>query len=335
MRWLVALVVASLLLVAGAVAMRDWVGLRLAPIRVPHPEIEYLYAPNQQSVRGGAPVSVNAYGMSSAPFPAHRTDADELRIMVFGDSILAAPGLTGQDQLATTLLQRHLARELGRPVVVGNVATGSWGPGNWLAYARTYGFFDADVILLVASGHDHADNPEFLPMHPRPRAVPEFVVPLAEFASQQRLKLLEALAMRRAAVEPVDVPASATDPDSVRRALDDLRAFLQLARKHTSRVRVLLHPELPELQGKIHPGRAQIAALAQSLSIHACLPDAQYLEAPEAGASLYLDLIHPSDAGHAMLARLLLVQVKEVLTEPSALTIRPGLTHWSNCSPVT
>lgn len=317
MRWVAWTLAALAVLVAGAIAMRDWVGLRLAPVRIPHPEIEYLYAPNQVSVRGGAPVRVNAYGMRSDPFPAQRAVPEELRVMVFGDSILAAPGLTGQDQLSTTLLQRQLTELLERPVVVGNVSTGSWGPGNWLAYARTYGFFDADVILLVASGHDHADNPDFLPMHPQPRAVPDFIVPLAEFASQQRLRLLESLARRSAPAAPAGVPAgiSAPDPESVRRALDDLRAFLELARRQTARVRVILHPELPELHGSIHPGRSQIAALAQALSIPVRLPDARYREASGEGASLYLDVIHPSDAGQALIAQLLQEEVLQSIAQ--------------------
>lgn len=309
--WFVATAVA---LVACAVAMRDWFGLRLAPVRVPHPTIEYLYAPDQDSVRGGAPVRVNAYGMRSEPFPAQRTSADELRVMVFGDSVLAAPGLTGQDQLATTLLQRHLAQQLGRPVVVGNVSTGSWGPANWLAYARTFGFFDADVILLVASGHDYVDNPQYLPMHPRPRAVPDLLVPLAEFASRQRLRVIEALAPQPPAVSGAMVHAyPPMDPLQVQRALDDLRAFLALARNQTARVRVLLHPEFPELQGVQHPGRVQIAALVQGMSIPVRLPDDRYRESAGAGASLFLDLVHPSDAGHALLAELLREEVVEAL----------------------
>lgn len=317
----------GLALVVGAIAMRDWIGLRLAPIRVPHPDIEYLYAPDQQSVRGGAPVRTNAYGMRSDPFTAQRADPDELRVMVFSDSILAAPGLTGQDQLATTLLQQQLRRLLDRPVIVGNISTGSWGPGNWLAYARAYGFFDADVILLVASGHDHADNPEFLPMHPRPRPVPDFLVPVAEFASRQRLRLLELQASHAGPVAPVVVPDSApgsgADPEAVRRSLADLRAFLELAQRQTPRVRILLHPELPELKGPIHAGRAQIAALSRELSIPVSLPDARYRESPGDGASLYLDLIHPSDAGHAVLAQLLQEDVVQALAQPRPLFLWP------------
>ncbi|MEZ5459448.1 MAG: SGNH/GDSL hydrolase family protein [Steroidobacteraceae bacterium] len=301
-------------LVSGAVAMRDWLGLRLAPVRVPHPTIEYLYAPNQESVRAGAPIRVNAYGMRSEPFPAQRTSTEELRVMVFGDSVLAAPGLTGQDQLATTLLQRRLAQELGRPVVVGNISTGSWGPANWLAYARAFGFFDADIILLVASGHDLVDHPQFLPMHPEPRPVPDLLVPLAEFASRQRLRVIDALASDPPA------PSSAVahsypplDPDLMRRGLDDLRAFLALALNQTARVRVLLHPEQPELQGALHPGRLQIAALAEQMAIPVLLPDERYRAAAAAGEGPFLDLIHPSDAGHRLLAGLLREEVVEAL----------------------
>jgi hypothetical protein len=100
---------------------------------------------------------------------------------------------------------------------------------------------------------------------------------------------------------------------AVRRALNDLLAFLDMARHHTEHVRVLLHPELPELCGKIHPGRSQIAALARELSIPVSFPDARYREAPGEGASLYLDVIHPSDTGQALLAQLLQEEVLQSL----------------------
>ncbi len=48
-----------------------------------------------------------------------------------------------------------------KKIVVGNISAGSWGPGNWLAYAEEYGFFDADVIVLVISSHDIEDNPTY------------------------------------------------------------------------------------------------------------------------------------------------------------------------------
>lgn len=305
--WLLATVVA---IAAGAVLLRDVVGLRLAPIRVPHPSIEYLYAPNQNSKRAGLEMRINEFGMRSDSFAPTREAASELRVMVFGDSILAAPGLTGHQQLATTLAQQALSAQLGRRVIVGNVATGSWGPGNWLAYAKAFGFFDADVVVLVASGHDHADVPEFAPMHPNPRPIPQVLVPLAEYASKLRIQLLASHGIGAGSG-----PGTGTTPDprAVLGAMTDLAAFLELARSQTPQVRVLLLPEMAELSGAAHTGRDEIEALTRKLGLPVRRPDDRYRQKMLEGRELYLDNIHPSDAGQALLAELLVEEVQLAL----------------------
>ena len=307
MRVLVLLIAGIVAIAGGAIVLRDVVGLRLAPIRVPHPSIEYLYAPNQRSKRAGLEMRVNEYGMRSDSFPRTRETASELRIMVFGDSILAAPGLTGHDQLATTLAQQTLAAQLGRRVIVGNVAAGSWGPGNWLAYANAFGFFDADVVVLVASGHDHPDVPEFAPMHPNPTPIPQVLVPVAELASRLRLQVLASADSGGAGQD------TRPDPRIVENALNDLAAFLELARSRTPQVRVLLLPEMAELSGAAHTGRAEIEALARGLGLPVRRPDDRYRQKMLEGRELYLDNIHPNDAGQALLAELLVEEAQLAL----------------------
>jgi hypothetical protein len=131
-----------------------------------HPSIEYLYQPNQDVRRFGNRILINAYGMRSPDFPALKQDPDERRILVFGDSVLNGGAQTDHEALATSILSRQLADVWHKPLVVGNVSAGSWGPGNWLAYAREYGLFDADAVVLVMSSHDTADNPTFAPLNP-------------------------------------------------------------------------------------------------------------------------------------------------------------------------
>ncbi|QQE06330.1 hypothetical protein IC580_11140 [Cupriavidus sp. ISTL7] len=38
------------------------------------------------------------------------------------------------------------------------------GPGNWLAYARRFGFLDADTAIIVVNGADYGDVPTFAPL---------------------------------------------------------------------------------------------------------------------------------------------------------------------------
>ena len=297
---LVLLIAATLvaLLVAAALTARDRFGYRLEPLLLPHPQIEYLLKPNQDVARFGQRILVNRWGMRSADFPATRSDPGELRVLVFGDSIVTAVGFTSQQNLATTLLQRRLASP-GRSAVVANVAAGSWGPGNWLAYAREYGFFDADALVLVASGHDYADNRQFPPMHPEPRPMPTVLVPAVEFVAKGRVWLAQT-AGREAAPQPAG--AEGVTEAAVAEAMSDLERMLVFAQRSVPKVLVVLHPEKPEISGPAHPGRTGIEALCQRLGIAVVRPDEDYAAAMNRGVELYQDSIHPTDAGQELLA---------------------------------
>lgn len=152
-------------ILGGEVFARFALGLGTPPLSVTHPTIEYMFKPNQDVFRFGNRVLINSYGMRSSDFALRKPSQNEFRIMVFGDSVLNGGAQTDQTDLATTVVSQRLHKELARPVVVGNISAGSWGPGNWLAYVREYGFFDADAIVLVASSHDAADNPTFAPLN--------------------------------------------------------------------------------------------------------------------------------------------------------------------------
>jgi len=86
--------------------------------------------------------------------------------MVYGDSVINGGNLTDQSRLATTYVQQTLARDLHRPVIVGNISAGSWGPPNELAYLLQYGALDADIIVLELSSSDYSDAPTFEPLNP-------------------------------------------------------------------------------------------------------------------------------------------------------------------------
>src|SRR5262245_23618663 len=165
-RWLRIL---AITLLAGVVALeliaRFALGLGTPPLSIRHPTIEYMFAPDQDCMRFGNHFQTNAWGMRSPPFASQKLDPNEFRVMVFGDSVINGGNLTDQADLATSIVATQLERQLNRPVVVGNISAGSWGPGNWLAYAEEYGFFDADCVLLVLGSGDAGDCPEFLPLN--------------------------------------------------------------------------------------------------------------------------------------------------------------------------
>ena len=127
------------------------------------PDIDYLFVPGRTYHRFGNVISYNTFSMRADDVSPHKTDPNELRVLVIGDSVVNGGALTDDSQLATRMVQERLAQDLARPVWVGNVSAGSWGPGNQLAYLRKFGTFNADIAILVLSTHDIADVPDFAP----------------------------------------------------------------------------------------------------------------------------------------------------------------------------
>lgn len=287
----------------GEAFARVYLGLGTPPLYVEHPTIEYLHKPNQDVRRFGNRVLINAYGMRSENFPRHRQPG-EIRIMVFGDSVLNGGSLTDHAKLATTLLAKSLRARTGRQVTVGHISAGSWGPGNWLAYVREYGFFDADVVMLVASSHDYGDNPTFhkLDEFTHPTRTP--LSALVEGATRYLPRYLPQLDSGGDTPEAGYAPAPA---DAERaHALGDLQEFLQLARQHGGKVVVLQHYEKRELgRATLPEGHAYIKALCEELQIAAVSLEPAFTAALQEGFTPYRDNIHLTDSGQQLLAEIM------------------------------
>lgn len=296
---LILAIAASAIAEAGA---RFMLGLGDPPLSIAHPSIEYMYRPNQDARPFGNHFVVNEYGMRSESFPKAKTAA-ELRIMVFGDSVVNGGNLTDHDNLATTLLGRRLEQTSGRKVLVGNISAGSWGPGNWLAYAREYGFFDADWVVLVISSHDAADNPTFAPLdpHTHPQAKP--LLALMEGATRYLPRYLPKLGARSA-------PAPERDTEhervALRQGLSDLAEFLDLASAQTSHVLLALHAEREEIgSGRFKPGHAEIERLASARQIPVVELFPAFAVAMRRGENPWRDNIHPNEVGQRLIASVL------------------------------
>ncbi len=241
----------GVIILLGLVAAGEWIaraqlGLGTPPLSVAHPTIEYLFIPNQDVRRFDNRVRINAYGIRSEEFPASKPQ-DEFRVLVFGDSVLNGGNLTDQTELATELLRDRLEYASERPVVVGNVSAGSWGPGNWLAYVREYGFFDADAVILLISTHDHRDNPTFEPLNPHTHPQRTPVLAVWEGVTRYLPRYLPDLPVR----SDRDTVVQETDADDIplaaERGLADLSAFLELAQGAVRAVIVAQFLEQSEL----------------------------------------------------------------------------------------
>ena len=292
------------MLLAGEWFARSVLGLGDPPLSITHPRIEYLYAPNQDVRRFGKRFFVNDYSMRSAPLAA-RKGADERRVLVFGDSVVNGGNLTDHQDLATTRLAHDLRPFAGgNKVVVGNVSAGSWGPGNWLAYSQVYGFFDADVVVLVASSHDVTDNPTFAPLDPNTHPTKKPLLALTEGLTRYLPRYLPAFLRGGGSMSEGKQEPTGQDRD---RGLADLRAFLLAARATGAAVVLVQWPERGEVAAGVPAdGFADLTELASELGVRNVLAAPAVAAALARGRAPYRDKIHPNDEGQQLLADVLL-----------------------------
>lgn len=309
--WL--LVVAIILGLGGELFARYFLGLGHPPLSQAHPTIEYLFKPNQDVRRFGNHFSTNRYGMRSADFPPQKQTPTELRIMVYGDSVVNGGNLTDQSRLATSLLQNRLTNDLHRPVIVGNISAGSWGPPNELAYLRQYGFLDADIAVLVLSSSDYDDAPTFEPLDPMTHPTQAPVSALWEGITRYLPRYLNGRVINEAGTVPVTHVPNKTDMEV---SLGAEREFLQSARGRGVRILLVQHWTASELKsGQPLEGHAMIRDVATSESVPVA-DDVDPLRARIAsGQNPYRDDIHVNETGQSVLEQLLLEQLNQHFSE--------------------
>jgi hypothetical protein len=306
---------ATVLLTAVSVegVARFALGLGDPPLSVALPDIEYVFRPGTYR-RFGNTVHVNAWHMRSAEIAAHKTDADEVRVMFMGDSVVNGGSLTDQADLATERVQHELRSALARPVVVGNISAGSWGPGNLLAYTRRFGLFEADVVVLVLNSLDASDNPTGEPIV---GVDPSFPAERPWFAISEGFTryLLPRVWTRRIRLPTLPDPAEAMAEGI--RALGDL---VDVAESRGAAVIILHFPNRSELSGTMLPGHAAIAQLAAERSVPFIELVPALSAAVTAGTDPYRanDTIHPNAMGQRILADKVLPVILEVIRTKTA-----------------
>lgn len=302
-RFVVAGIAILLALVAVAeVGLRYFTGLGNPPRLMAHPTIEYLYEPSRTYWRRGNRISFNRHSMRSDDFASKKTDGREFRLLVLGDSVVNGGAQSDQAAMATEIVRDELTRDLGRPVVVGNVSAGSWGPPNLLAYAREYGLFDADAVVIVLSSHDAADAPSATQYQP-PRKP---ILALQELAERF---------LGSVASEP-SVDASLSD-HALPQCIDAVRDLIALCQAAGAEVIVLQHYEKGELD-EVPPGHAAISRAAGGARVSTLGPALK--ASLKSGVEPYRDFIHLNDAGQRLLANAIR---QAVLAQFAPSTSRP------------
>ena len=292
---LVAAFLSSILLLALELFARRRYGLGSPPLFVSDPALEYRLAPNQNLRRFGHRITINSFGMRSAPLLMPRSPGRR-RLLVIGDSVVWGGAQLDQAQIATELLRRP-------DLEVANLGVPSWGPANQLAYLRRFGLVDATDVVLVISSHDSADVPADQPfkgdadrpLHPPPSALFElfhrYVLP----------RLRRVLPVLKSANTP-----SPTDLDGLNgvdpRALRSLSELISLLQRSGVRLAVVQHWERSEVEGQLYPGHFAIAEVLRHHQVPVVQAGPLFRSCGPL-ASLYSDTIHLyTSAGQACLA---------------------------------
>jgi hypothetical protein len=305
-----------LLLAACEAALRVVWGLGDPPLYVLDDQIEYMYRPSSSHVRMGNRVQINRWSMRADEFPARKADPRELRVLLMGDSILAGGARIDQSDLAAAVIGPELARIAQRPVVVGNASAGSWGPPNLLAYARRFGFFEADVVVLVLNSNDYDDVPGLEPIGPQwPTRKPALA--LQEVAENYGPRLLARIGLGGRGAPP----RATTHEQDVAHALGALRDLIDLARGSGARVILVQYLKLGELAGAgsggsggsggVEEGFGAIRAVAESASVRVVDTSGAFTAngVPRSNFFLPGDNVHPSAAGQRALGALIVSAV--------------------------
>lgn len=286
--------------IASEVLARAALGLGEPPLYQPDAEIEYMLQPSQDLHRFGNHYVVNRFSMRSDDFPPRRAPG-ERRVLVFGDSVLNGGARIDQRRLATEQLRAKLSAHGGK-ATVGNVSAFSWGPANWLAYAKRYGFFDADTVIVVVNDGDYGDVPSFAPLNPQTHPSSRPWSAVWEGATRYLPEFLGMASIGAPPAEPLETDREAS--------LHDLDAFLELAQRDGRKVRLVQHYQRTELDNEVAPtGLAEFARACAQRGV----PVISLREIERrARDTAYFDDIHLNAVGQDILAQGLAAAVNAV-----------------------
>ena len=210
------------------------------------------------------------------------------------------------------LIQADLQERTQDPVVVGNISAGSWGPGNLLAYARRFGLFEADLVVIVLNSGDAADNPTGKPIvgvdHSFPAERPWAA--LGEGFARYVWPRVQRLQTTKRNAEPPRDEAAETA-----RGIEDLSKLCDLVALQGGATLIVHFPERSELAGQMLPGYGHIAKLAKEKGIPFIEVAPALTAELDAGRDPYRpnDPIHPNALGQRVIASTLTPRIVEVL----------------------
>ena len=296
-----------LVLISLEYLCKFFIGLGDPPLSRKHPTIEYEFVPNQDIKRFHRTIKINSYGMRSNDLKKVKPN-NEKRILVFGDSVIWGGSLIDQKDLATEILKEIGLKE-GITLEVGNVSAGSWGPGNWLEYAKERGTYSADIVVLVISSHDWNDNPSYeinglvtnKPISAFYELIVRYLIPKIKNLSKN---------LNSNNLNPKNIKKE-FNKEQVK-GLKDLSDFIDIVRKEGSKIAVVQFWDKEEyLSGKVKEGNLAIKKILNSKNISPIQSIDIFKSCSEDPKQLFTDSIHPfTKLGQRCLSRVIFEAIK-------------------------
>ncbi|GAB3930961.1 hypothetical protein [Larkinella terrae] len=147
-------------LVIGIELIGRFYGLTTYPLYDSSEKYEYLLKPNQHVSIYRNRFVTNEFSMRSEPISVK----DTIVVLLLGDSVINGGNSIDQDSLVSTLLEKKLLANCGKKIRVLNISDKTWSPDNVVAYLKKFGYFNADMMLLVANSGDAYDPMTFKPI---------------------------------------------------------------------------------------------------------------------------------------------------------------------------
>ena len=294
-RFAIALIVMALLLMAGELFSLYYLGLGDPPLYAHDEEIEYFILEGDYD-RFGHQLKYNRWHMRSDAITQIKTNQDEIRVLMIGDSILNGGSQTGHHQLATTLLENKLNEKFNRPIRVCNISTGSWGPENHLAYLKRFGAFDADIVVWLISSHEQNDSIDYgnptagFPSHPTTKpscALEELVF----YYAARELKL-----QARKNETPIT-------PELTIRVKKRCHTLINLLLDKKIKLVIAHHQERREIEQGMDEGFKYFKGLAEQYQLLFVEMGPAFEKQYHEGDSPYKDYIHPNALGQKIMSQ--------------------------------
>jgi hypothetical protein len=257
----------------------------------------YRPLPDQERARGARKrIRINNHGLrATRDWPA-APDTTQVRLLYLGDSVTYGGSWIDDRETFAELSASELARRSGRDVLVGNAGVNGWGPLNILGLVQHDGFWNSDLVVVVAQEVDFERTLSHVAETPFWNRRPSLAI--EELLSSH---VAYSFGLRR--YLPKEHFVSPVEMDSL--YVSNLVAFLEVGRRARAtggRVLMAWHPSRAAALGAAEPNRARFLDAARREGFPVLDLDAPVRNASEP-AKLFMDPLHLSVAGHALYGR--------------------------------